>query len=416
MRVLMALNNAYTDPYSGAARSMKTMLEWLRDAGHECAVFCTARFDGAGKVDIMQHLRDTVPADELTFDQTDGPDQSTDKDKKAPLTFQVAGIPVTLVPVTRKILSEQTPLEIAKVMKSFAAVETEFKPDCVVTYGGGRLVQSFLYRAHKQGIATVFALHNYGYDRPDLYRYVNHVLCCSPYLSQYFENKFGLISEGIPVPMSWAEAVPPARTDERVTFVNAAPHKGLYFFARLAEMLVKKRPDIPMLIIRAAAQDEKLGEAMPFPVADHAQIKVTEGFPTPAGIFERTKVLVAPSLADETFGRVVAEAMMNGIPALVSDRGAYPQTAGDGAIVLPLPKTMGKRETILASEEAVLPWFETLTALWDKPGFYDTIAARARAEGERLYGEKTLRAQYDAYFRSVSTAARALPGDQESDA
>jgi glycosyltransferase involved in cell wall biosynthesis len=37
----------------------------------------------------------------------------------------------------------------------------------------------------------------------------------------------------------------------------------------------------------------------------------------------------------ETFGRVVIEAGINGIPQLLSDRGGLPETGGNGAICLP---------------------------------------------------------------------------------
>ena len=68
--------------------------------------------------------------------------------------------------------------------------------------------------------------------------------------------------------------------------------------------------------------------------------------PTPADYFALTRVLVAPSVWDEPFGRVAAEAMINGIPPLVSDRGSLPHVVGGdfneggGGRVLPIPQWM----------------------------------------------------------------------------
>ncbi|MBA2302779.1 MAG: hypothetical protein H0W08_09115 [Acidobacteria bacterium] len=45
MRVLLAIHNAYTDHTSGAVHSMRILMQWLAEAGHEVRVVGTARFD-----------------------------------------------------------------------------------------------------------------------------------------------------------------------------------------------------------------------------------------------------------------------------------------------------------------------------------------------------------------------------------
>ena len=46
--------------------------------------------------------------------------------------------------------------------------------------------------------------------------------------------------------------------------------------------------------------------------------------PAPADYFALTRLLLVPSVWAEPFGRVAAEAMINAIPPLVSDRGSLP--------------------------------------------------------------------------------------------
>jgi glycosyltransferase involved in cell wall biosynthesis len=41
------------------------------------------------------------------------------------------------------------------------------------------------------------------------------------------------------------------------------------------------------------------------------------------------KMVIVPSRIEETFGRVPAEAMVSGIPCVVSDRGGLPEVVGD---------------------------------------------------------------------------------------
>ena len=43
---------------------------------------------------------------------------------------------------------------------------------------------------------------------------------------------------------------------------------------------------------------------------------------------------LAPSLVEETWGRIVSEAQVSGIPALGSDRGASPETVTAGGVVM----------------------------------------------------------------------------------
>ena len=35
MRILLAIHNAYTDSTSGAAHSMRIMMQWLAEGGHD---------------------------------------------------------------------------------------------------------------------------------------------------------------------------------------------------------------------------------------------------------------------------------------------------------------------------------------------------------------------------------------------
>ncbi len=52
---------------------------------------------------------------------------------------------------------------------------------------------------------------------------------------------------------------------------------------------------------------------------------------TPREYFALTRMLLVPSVWEEPFGRVAAEAMVNGIPAIVSNRGALPEVVGGEA-------------------------------------------------------------------------------------
>lgn len=101
---------------------------------------------------------------------------------------------------------------------------------------------------------------------------------------------------------------------------------------------------------------------------------------------------------EEPFGRVAAEAMINGIPALVSDRGALPETVGDGGIVLPVPAWTEASSRRIPDPDEVRPWFEAVTRLWDDSEEYQRIADAARKGARERYNETDLRRRHAAFF------------------
>ncbi len=118
---------------------------------------------------------------------------------------------------------------------------------------------------------------------------------------------------------------------------------------------------------------------------------------------------------EEPFGRVAAEAMINGIPALVGDRGALPdvvggdEAAGGGGRVLPIPEWMTPSTTTLPGERDVQAWYEAVCALWDDAALYESLGARAREIADARYSERVSRAQHVSYFTSLGPGSCPLP-------
>ena len=99
-------------------------------------------------------------------------------------------------------------------------------------------------------------------------------------------------------------------------------------FARLADMLGSRRPDIPILVVQSGHSGGSLNAIPGIDFSRYPQIMAAPPVPTPADYFALTRILVVPSVWDEPFGRVAAEAMINAIPPLVSDRFESPRQNG----------------------------------------------------------------------------------------
>ena len=108
-----------------------------------------------------------------------------------------------------------------------------------------------------------------------------------------------------------------------------------------------------------------------------------------------------PSLWNESFGRVAAEAMLNGIPVLASNRGALPETIGDAGYLFDIPARYTPETRELPTPEEVEPWVETIIRLWDDPTEYDPRSQAARAHAQQWHPTR-LAPIYRDFFSSVA--------------
>ena len=124
-----------------------------------------------------------------------------------------------------------------------------------------------------------------------------------------------------------------------VTFVNPEPRKGVHVFARIAEVLSRRRPDIPLLIVEGAGKASFLPQ-LGIDLGGIRNLRIMPNTPDSRQFYAVTKLLLMPSLM-ENAGFVAMEAMTNGIPVLASNRGGLPETIGNSPHPNPLPAGEG---------------------------------------------------------------------------
>ena len=186
--------------------------------------------------------------------------------------------------------------------------------------------------------------------------------------------------------------------------VNPSPEKGLMLLARLAEELSLRRPDIALLVVESRGSGGLLaraGLAGGFDLRRHANITVSGAVSAPKDLYEPTQVLLVPSLWEEPAGRVVAEALLNAIPPIVSDRGGLAEVANGAGFVVPIPPEVTPSATAPAPREAVEPWIDLIVRLEDDQEFYRRQCDIARQAGS-VYLREHLVPRYREYFLEMA--------------
>lgn len=375
------------------------MMRWLSEAGHDCHILSTARM-GSPTITIEQHLESigvSVPAR---------------AGNEAPiLRYTTDGVPVTLLLTRHNDPAKPEATESAQYQELAEELLREFAPDQLIACNGETIILRALAAARSRGIATTFSLRNYGYYDPRYFEAVDHVFTtCQSVTDLHFE-KIGLISTPIDSPIDWASVLAPTESRAFVTFVNPSLHKGLMLFARLADMLGSRRPDIPILVVQSGNSGGALNSIPGLDFSKYPQIMAAPAVPAPADYFALTRLLIVPSVS-EAFGRVAAEAMINSIPAIVSNRGGLPATiggdfsSGGGGRVVPIPDWMTPDTLELPGEAEVEPWFGAVCSLWDSPALYQAVARRARELADMRYSEEFSRSKHIAYLTSRTAGFR----------
>lgn len=119
---------------------------------------------------------------------------------------------------------------------------------------------------------------------------------------------------------------------ERIGFLGRlAPEKGVATLASALALLRADGADVRAVIAGdsrfVGSPGRKAVEAALGALHGHAD---RLGWVSRDALFDRIDVLVVPSIWDESFGLVAAEAMAAGVPLVVSDAGALPEVVGGG--------------------------------------------------------------------------------------
>lgn len=197
-------------------------------------------------------------------------------------------------------------------------------------------------------------------DLPDA-----HFIANSAFTAGRYAEAFGIQATVIPpiIDRSLYETTPDG---DLVTFIGPVPAKGLDRAIDIATAC----PDIPFLFVESwlLAPDQRA--ALQSRIGPLPNVRFQSRSSDMKGLFRRTRVLLAPSLWEEAWGRVASEAHCSGIPVVGSSRGGLAEAIGPGGIVLDYDAPLAE-------------WVNAVRSLWSDPAAHAAASDAARAYSRR---------------------------------
>ncbi|NDP38242.1 MAG: glycosyltransferase family 4 protein [Rhodoferax sp.] len=246
------------------------------------------------------------------------------------------------------------------VKKGIPEVIKRFPPDIVVVQAGLPFELVNIFSAMK--IPVVLYARDIEFQRNteplELNRYVGFI-ANSKFTASRLADLLAIHALVLP-PLVDPEIYRVESSRETVVHVGLAQEKGI----EISFALAGRRPDIPFRFIESwpVSKNEFIGYQER--AKELRNVEILRRSTNMKEFYGRASVLLAPSLCEEAWGRVVTEAQFSGIPVIASDRGGLPESVGAGGLIVP-------------HEANIERWDHALSLLWDKSEVYSSISAAA---------------------------------------
>lgn len=394
-RVLVSLPMFPFDPANGAAQSQRITAEMLSGQGFAVRVIAntvSARGKGhaSGETDPLSAIRAQGIEPAIL-------------DRPRRFEFTRAGVAFEILDTgTAGVIDWEKPHGRAFTSRLEAAIDA-FHPDILFTFTASPNDRGRNGYARRKGARIVFALRHSQYFDAALLRTMDTIMTPCQFTTDQCLAVSGLPSTPMPVPLDWDLVLSEERDPIFSLIVNPGIEKGLMLIVRLADELGKRRPDIPLLIVESRSGTGHLLKAAAaggIDLAQHENIMISGPVAAPKHLFTPAKVLLMPSL-DEQAGRTAAEALVNGVPPIVSNRGGLAETAGDGGIVVDIPEPITTALKVPVETSVIEPWLALIERFEDDAAFLAEWSKRARASADRFHPSR-LAPLYADFFRQAA--------------
>lgn len=375
MRVLLAQNMLYLPAHGGANKANRITLEELAARGHDCHAVApmTGAYRHITTAELVADLaRRGVHPHAVTSEAVVG---------------TVRGVTVHAV---------VTPRRLAPYTLRLAA---DLDPDWTLVPGddpGMLMLGAALHATPGRVVYLAYTLQQLPFGPRSLFpsragarlvRRAAGVVTISRAAQDYLRRWGGLESALFYPPIygqgPWPRSVRPDRA--AVTLVNPCALKGVAVFLGLADAY----PDVPFLAVPTWGTSAADRAAL----ARRPNVRIVEAADDIDTILAQTRVLLMPSLWDETFGFTCVEAMLRGVPVLAADVGGLAEAKLGVPHLLPVrpieryvERDGHPQRHPVVPEQDLRPWRDALERLLGDHAAYQELAERSHAAATSFVG------------------------------
>jgi glycosyltransferase involved in cell wall biosynthesis len=386
--ILFTSYHCYLDWSNGASITVREILHALTQFGWNVNILSGAGLDSPDNID-------QIIADQ-SFDKVTKLEPSADSSFSLRIFIDKGMRSTIFCPIKQSPIPSKTDGDHFLQLLQETVMNT--CPKILLTYGGYHLGPTTLRLTKNAGVQTVVILQNLAYNNAVYFADADAVIVPSYFAQKHYADKLGIQSVVIPPLLSVDTPNMSKDFSKRryLTYINPEQGKGMTWFAKIARILNDKRPNIEILVVEGRGKISRFAQTGQI-LSGVRNLHVMPNTPNPADFLQVSKIVLMPSYYEETFGRVAAEAMLNGIPVIVSNRGALPEVVGSAGFVLAIPDHFQPDSLEIPSDTEVEEWIDAIIQLWYNFDYYNLVCQKCLEFSTRWRWE-TVASQYASFF------------------
>lgn len=377
MKILWANFYCLLDTSSGASISVRQILSELKLAGHDVRILGATVFDAPKGVSKFGNQWKSIEAiqQEKFF-------EVNDED----------GLNHVLLKTSSLNRDQITSAEMGAWHTRYTLEIQYFKPDFIFFYGGGPA--GFIpAEARAWNIPVGAYLVNESFNGHRWCRDVDTFITDTQATRDLYRERLNID----PVPIGkfiGQDKIAKERQPVNLLFINPSLSKGVAVLIMMARYLEKRAPNITIEVIESRGDWDEILRAVNYTTGRAADdcpsnIKVTANTADMASVYSRTRVLFVPSLWFESGARVIAEAQLNGIPVVATNRGGNKEMVGAGGVIFNLPEVCYQKPYMTTpTEEGIKPVAECIVRLFEDDDYYKDLSTKAKSNVRRICDAK----------------------------
>ena len=363
MKVLLLQDQVYLPSLGGGNKSNRLLLEELASMGHECMAFCPAFTTRAGPATHAEFVLEMAGR---------GIDIRTERNGSYVYTYNS---------VTVESLVSGSDVAVRKHIRHMM---DRFDPDWIlVSDDKHRVLLECAVNASRsktiQILQTIVHLpfgplsNRRSSRQARLMGQARRITVISNFIGQYLKQYGNLDSVIAYLPVYGTGPFSNLGNFSHgyLTMINPCIEKGLDIFLELASRF----PRFQFAAVPTWGADDNVISSL----TSCPNVRMIPPADSVDSIFEQTRILLVPSVWYETFGYIVVEAMLRGIPVLASNIGGLPEAKLGIDYLLPVIPAVRQRGRFVCPTQDVGPWVHALSELLSDDEVYTRCSMESRA-------------------------------------